>query len=126
MSKLLNKPDKSSPDDDRMNQVIQNRLKSNYGGTSAKLKYNAGLKSKHKMTRNPNALPGWRDLETRYKGAFIGAGLGAAAAALIYTALRRTEFVANLPGGELLLLCICVLLLVMLTGAGFVLGKTSE
>jgi hypothetical protein len=126
MSKLLNKPDQPSPDDDKMNQIIQQRLKSTYGGTSAKLKYNAGLKAQHKMTRNPNALPGWRDLETRYKGAIIGAFMGTVISALSYTALRGTDFVKTLSGGELLLLCICVILLLFFTGGGFLLGKTSE
>jgi hypothetical protein len=52
--------------------------------------------------------------------------MGTGVSALIYTALRGTEFVKNLPGGELLLLCICIILLLFFTGAGFVLGKTSE
>lgn len=121
-----NQEPKNSPENDRMNQIIQNRTKAAYGGTSAKLKYNVALKGKHKLARNTKALPGWRDLDRRFKGMFIGAGVGILSGGLLYMALIRTEFIRTLQGGDLLLTAIALLIIIIFTGAGFTLGKIIE
>ncbi|MCU0513606.1 MAG: hypothetical protein MUE40_13685 [Anaerolineae bacterium] len=128
MPALIPPPPKTPrPEDDRMNQIIQARLKSTYGGTASKLKYNTGLKGRHRLTRNTKALPGWRDLDGRYKGLFLGLAAGILLGIPAYLLLSRAAFVVAMgTGGALLAALTLLLLVIVLAGVGFILGRVTE
>jgi hypothetical protein len=114
---------------DRMERILKQRIDAQFGGTAGKVKYNQGLKGKHKMTRNTKAMPAWRDLQGRHQGAFIGVLFGVFVGILATAVLRQADWLVTLVGAAAaawIPFLIGVLLLVMLGMLGFVLGRVTE
>lgn len=105
---------------ERIQRILDQRIQSQYGGTARKLKYNAGLQAKHKMTRNTQALPGWRDLPERAQGAIIGGGLGLGLSIPLFGLI---DAALQIP---LLAAMVALLVIIILAGVGFILGKVIE
>ncbi len=105
---------------ERIQRMLEKRIQSQYGGTSSKLKYNTGLKSKHHITRNTKALPGFGDLPRSAKGATFGGILGLFAAVLVY------YFVYNNFSQDFLAMIISFVTFLMLAVIGFILGRVTE
>jgi hypothetical protein len=114
---------------DRMERILKQRIDAQFGGTAGKVKFNQGLKGKHKMTRNTKALPAWGDLQGRHQGAFLGILVGVLAGIMITLALRDAEWFIKLVGetaAEWLPFILGVLVVMMMGGMGFVLGRATE
>lgn len=105
---------------ERIQRMLEKRIQSQYGGTASKLKYNTGLKSKHKMTRNTKALPGFGDLPRSGKGAVFGGVLGLVVCVIVY------YLVSNAFNQSFLAMLIGFIVFLIMSAVGFILGKATE
>lgn len=105
---------------ERIQRILEKRIQSQYGGTASKLKYNTGLKSKHHMTRNTKALPGFGDLPRSAKGAIMGGIAGLVVCVIVY------NLVNNVLNQNLLAMLVGFLVFLIMSIVGFILGKVIE